>query len=246
MSDQGVQPLFSVGERNYDAESAKTKIINADQHINTIETENATLKQQLAEAQAQLDQSVKLEEALAKLKEQPVQTPATPTAQPEPVDVEALKQQILQQAQDSAIQSINQVRAQEIATANETESMKAAQRLYGSEFETKLREKGAELGMNDEAIRGMAKSNPVLFKKAFGLEGNHNVHVNPDGSVNPAGLSDVKTPEIKSLSKQWGSSAKVEALNANVAAVDKLISDHGGDVQAAARALGVDIKNFVR
>jgi len=241
---QEPKPLFSVGERTYDADAAKTKIINADNHISTIETENSTLKQQLADAQAKLDQATKLDDALAKFQgNQQMQTPTDPTSTPASVDVEALKQAILLEAQQTAVNQVTAFKVNEMEQANQTESIQAAQKMFGSDYEAKLREKGASMGMNDEAIQTMAKSNPVLFKQAFSLNGNPKQQsVNPDGSVNTTSFDAIDKPELKSLSKQWGSTAKVAALAANTAAVNDLISKHG--VEGAARALGVDIRNL--
>jgi hypothetical protein len=243
--NQGQQgsPLFSVGDRQYDAEAAQKKIINADNHINTIESENATLKQKMLEMQAQLDQATKLDDALAQLGQQ--QTPAPqPTETPTPVDVEALKADLLRQAQEAANNSVASFQQQQIAGANQNESISAAQKFYGSEYESKLREKGAELGLDDTAIVNMAKGNPVLFKRTFGLEGNPKVTPNVDGSVNTGGMNPSVKPDLKPMGKQWGSTAKLEALNHNEAQIAKVLADHGGDLASAARSLGIDIKNF--
>lgn len=242
--DQGAAPLFTVGDRSYDAESAQKKILNADTHISTIEQDNQSLKQQLADAQAKLDQATKLDEALAKLQGNQMQTPTPNSDSPAPMDIEALKTALLKEAQDAAVNSVSSYRQQEIADVNSKDSISAAQRMFGSDYETKLREKGASLGLDDTAIVSMAKSNPALFKQTFGLNGKPRVQVNPDGSVNTTGMPNMEKPNIKRLGKQWGSSAKSQALAHNTAELNKVIASFNGDVNAAAKYLGIEIRNM--
>lgn len=247
MSDQDKQePLFKIGDRAYDVDAAQKKIENADNHINTIEQDNATLKQQLADAQARLDQATKLDEALAKLQGNQMQQQPQPQEQQPHVDVEALKTALLKEAQDAAVNSVSSYRQQEIADANAQDSIGAAQRMFGSDYESKLREKGASLGLDDKAIQSMANSNPALFKQTFGLNGKPKAHINPDGSVNTAGMPNMEKPNIKRLGKQWGSTAKTEALAHNTAELNKVIASFNGDVSAAAKYLGLDIRNLAQ
>lgn len=243
--DQSAQaPLFTIGDRAYDVEAAQKKILNADNHISTIEQDNQSLKQQLAEAQAKLDQATKLDDALSKLQGNTMQPQQQTTENQPHVDVEALRTALLKEAQEAATNSVSSFRQQEIAESNSKESIGAAQRMFGSDYETKLREKGASLGLDDTSIVKMAESNPALFKQTFGLTGTPKVHVNPDGSVNTSGLPNVEKPTIKRLGKQWGSSAKLEALEHNTSELNKVIASFNGDVNAAARYLGIDIRNL--
>ncbi len=243
--DQGTQEartLFTLGERQYDEESAKKKILNADSFIEQLKQEAADKDAKLAELQAKLDQSTKLEDALQKMKESSMYNDQqTPTeAQPQ-MDVEALKEQLLKQAQEAATNSVSQYEQQRIAQANLTDSEQAAKRFYGTNYMDAILEEGAKLQLDEQAVLNMAKSNPALFKRTFGLTGNPKPQLNADGSVNTAGLGNVEKAELKDLGKQWGSSAKLKALQENTASVEKMLEQANGDVAAVAKALGIDI-----
>jgi len=64
------QLTFKVGEREYSQEDAVKKIANADEHISKIQAENQELRDKQAALEAQVAQSTKIEEALAKLSTQ--------------------------------------------------------------------------------------------------------------------------------------------------------------------------------
>ena len=68
--DQGQSDglTFKVGEREFNAESAATKIQNADSHIGNLEAENAEFRNRVASLEAKLEQSTKLDDALASFK----------------------------------------------------------------------------------------------------------------------------------------------------------------------------------
>jgi hypothetical protein len=239
------KPLFTVGDREYDVDAAVTKIKSADTFIDTLKNESKQKDQEIANLQAQLDQAKKLEDALEALKQKSSQgesnmsdnTGATTT-----VDIEALKQELLKQAREAATNSVTSFKQQEIAAANQSESVGAAKSRYGSEYETKLREMGAQLGLDDTAIDAMAKSNPALFKQTFGLNSKNNTGLYPDGSQNLG--SSLKDPDLKQVNKHWSTSSKIDAQLANEAAINKLIKEANGDLYAVAQKLGVHVKNF--
>lgn len=240
------KPLFSVGEREYDVESAVKKIQSADNHISTLESESKAKDQLIADLQAKLDQSTKLEDALAKMKEgkqQPESNDMTDTTDKTPaVDKDALIAELLQKAQETATNSVKEYHQTELSKTNQKASIDAAKARFGDEYETKLRELGSSLGLNDEAIDSMAKSNPALFKQTFGLNAKANPGVYPSGSQNTG--VDLKSPELKDVSKHWSSSDKVGAQLSNEAEISKMIKEANGDFHAVAQKLGVNIKNF--
>ena len=90
------QLTFSVGERSFNAESAATKIEAADSHIKTIEQENQEYKDRLAALEAQVAQSTKIDDALAKLQQQQSQesqaTEVTPSVSEEQIGASVAKQ----------------------------------------------------------------------------------------------------------------------------------------------------------
>lgn len=106
---------------------------------------------------------------------QPSQTTET-TPQ---LDVETLKQQLLQEVMGSLSTS----QQQEVFSKNQNESIGAAQAIYGDSFEEKLRESAKDLGMSDEDIIKEAQANPKRFKKLFGLDKQPKTTYNPSNSV---------------------------------------------------------------
>lgn len=237
---QGKERLFT------DANDAQKSWQSSQDFIKTLQTENGNKDAQIAQLQAQLDQSTKLDEALSQLQGQQQMQQQQTTDTPTQMDVEALTAELMKKAQEAAASSVTNMKAQEMQQANRNASMQAAQALYGSEFESKLREKGQQMGLDDNAIVQMADSNPALFKKTFDLEPKQGQSLSPDGVLNTSGFNNVKAPELKNLSKQWGATARVGAVEQNMAAVQKMLNESGGNLDAVAQALGVKIRNYVQ
>lgn len=170
-TDQSQQSsLFSINGRAYDANSAKTKIENADSFIETLKAEKTDLatqleafKQENERLRSQANKQANLEEALNMLK-QGQQTP--PEATPS-IDVEALKAQLLKESQSLTMNTVAQLEKQRMEEANFQQSLNAAKRVFGLELGDKLAARGKELGMQPDAIDQMAKSNPKMFSELF-------------------------------------------------------------------------------
>lgn len=243
---ESAQPLFggtdSQGKERLftDAQDAAKSWQASQDHIKSLESKSQdyeatinSLKQQLEE-QASTNDKVDQALELLKQKEGMMQT----TDNTETVDIEALKVELVKQAQEAANNSVTNFERQKIASNNQEESIEAARKYFGDEFESKLREIGSGLGLDDGAIKTMAASNPALFKQTFGLSGKAGGNPNPDGSVNTS-LFGTTPPEIKAVNKHWGTSSKAEALNHNVATVEKMLKQSGGDIEAVKTALGI-------
>lgn len=152
--------MFTVGDRQYDATSAKTKIEHADSHIAQLEAENAQLKQMAAK----LDKIDTLEQLLKQSAPAPQSAPEPQAQAPAPqaqINPEDLVQSVMQQ--------LSAKQQQEVQQANVASSTEKAKQVFGSEYQTKLLEIGSKLGMNQDAIVNLAGSNPALFEHTFGL-----------------------------------------------------------------------------
>lgn len=163
-------PLFQVGERTYGVEEAKTKIEHADQHINQIQSENATLKEEMATLKAQLESSSKLDQVLEAIqaKGTPSSSPAENTTQA--VDKDTLITELMSQLTPKIGETLSQAELQKKAEANLQTSIQLAQSKYGKEYEAQLRKIGSELGYDDKGIQDLASSKPEAFKRMFNLE----------------------------------------------------------------------------
>jgi hypothetical protein len=163
-------PLFQVGERTYDVEAAKVKIENADKHISTIQSENATLREEMERLKAQVESSMKLDQVLdaVQAKGTPSSSPAENTTQA--VDKEALIRELEESLTSKIEGTLTQAEQRKQAEATLNASIELAKSKYGSEYEAQLRKVGSELGLDDAGIREMASSKPELFKRTFNLE----------------------------------------------------------------------------
>ena len=160
------QPLFTIGERNFSKDDAVTKITNADSFIEQLKAEGKTKDDELAQLRAQIDQSTKLDDALARMNSQGTGETLNQEAPTSAIDIEALKKELLGSMSESLSQKDRDTQAQK----NQEDSISAAQAVYGSSYESKLRERAKQLGMSDADIISEASSNPIKFKSLFGLD----------------------------------------------------------------------------
>lgn len=152
------QLSFNVGERSYDADSAATKIVAADQHIGTLETENQGYKDQIAALTAQVAQSTKIDDALAKL-QQPTQDsqPTEVTASVSEDQIGAIAtQQIEQYLADQRVKE-NQASALALAEKTFQETGEKLRLKYGDKTDEAMATQASKLGISKEAIFNMAR-----------------------------------------------------------------------------------------
>lgn len=214
-------PLFTVGDRNYDKDSAVKKIENADSHIATLEAESKAKDDELAQLRAQLDQATKLEDALARLQstEQDNSSQPTSTTNTE-VDLESLSQSLESKLSEKLESSLDQRDRIIRESENEKASMVAAQKVFGEDYETKLREKAKALDMNDKDILDEARKSPAKFKALFGLDRKVEPSVSPNSTMN---LANRKPDENLDFGQKFTSRDKrAKSLNNMSAIADKL------------------------
>ncbi|CAH9015499.1 coil containing protein [Vibrio phage 275E43-1] len=226
------QTLFTIGDRDYDAEGARTKIENADQFINTLKgekdelaTQYAALQQQNAQLAAQVEQATKLDEALTMFnQQQQPEAPATQQEQTTSLDVEALKAQMLQEV----MAQVTAQEAQKVHQNNFDTSIAAAQKAYGSDMAVKLQERGAQLGMDASAIDNLAKTQPAVFNELFIPKAN-SAPATPDGTYTNGTVPTTSLDEVidnwGDSDKYWSSQAKAKSLRAMEQEVSKLIKE---------------------
>ena len=162
------QMTFKVGEREYNAESAITKISNQDEHIARLEAENAQFKQEQARMALQLEQSTKLEDALSKLNQQQSYSQNTPHPDPTPTglsagDIEAIATQ--QAEQFYATQQATQQKAEAERLAKQSYEATGAElrKIYGEDVDGAISKKAQEMGVEPSQLYDMAY-NPATAK----------------------------------------------------------------------------------
>lgn len=205
VADQA-KPLFTVGERSYDVSSAQTKIEHSDNFINTLKDEARQKDAEIEQLKQQLASATKLEEALAKMDQlQPQPTTTQESASTPVVDTEAL----LAQAEQKALQTVQEQFGMQKMQENQAQSLSAAQQAFGADYEAKLREKAGQLGVNDEYIVNLAQSNPVLFKELF-------IPKVAQPSSTPSGTVNVGANSTPSFDKD-----AIRRMSSNVQTYDK-------------------------
>ena len=186
------QLSFSVGDRTFNAESAATKIQAADTHISTIEQENQSYKDRVAALEAQVAQSTKIDEALAKLNQPQSQesqaTEVTPSVSEEQIGASVAKLMEEERAKQRAEEA--QRNAQTLSQTTFEETGAALTAIYGDKTDEAMATKAKELGISNEAIFDMAK-NPTTAKLLLeSMKVNSSVtQATPSGSFNTSSLS---------------------------------------------------------
>ena len=211
-------PLFKIGDREYDVEAAKTKIEHADKHVQTIESDNAQLRQEVEQLKAQVANSSKLDQVLESLQAKQVASPtSTDENTTQSVDKDALIQELLSQVETKIEGTLTAKQQQAQLEQTLTETVSLAQAKFGSEYETVLRTKGQELGLDDAGIQNMAATQPKVFKQLFGLsdtkvpaKGSPTPSVVVPASNNSQQATDV---DYKSVFGAWNKAEQLANLN---------------------------------
>jgi hypothetical protein len=158
----GDQLTFKVGDREFDANSAATKIGAADEHISRIEQENAEFKARLAEMEAKVEQSTKLDDALAQLKAQqqiPQESQTTPeTTGVSEEQIGAIATRQIEEHLAAQRAAENAKAQQDLAARTYNETGAALEQIYGDKTNEAMAAKAAELGVSTNELYGMAKS----------------------------------------------------------------------------------------
>lgn len=162
------QMTFKVGEREYNTESAITKISNQDDHIARLEAENAQFKQEQARMALQLEQSTKLEDALSKLNQQQSYSQQQPLTEPAPqvMGAEEIGAIATQQAEQFfATQRANEEKADAERLAKETyhATGEELRKYYGNDVDSAISKKAQEMGVPADQLFAMAY-NPASAK----------------------------------------------------------------------------------
>lgn len=213
--NQADQLTFKVGERSFDAESAATKIEAADSHIRTIEQENQEYKDRLAALEAQVAQSTKIDEALAKLQQQPTQESqaqgVTPSVSEEQIGAIAAKQM----EEYLANQKLEEDRkaAETLAEQTFRETGEALASMYGDKVDDAVKAKAESLGINPNDLYEMARSPKTAKVLLETLKVNSPVNqATPSGSFNTSGIPHKAPEKFVDKSKGYTSSTILAAL----------------------------------
>lgn len=215
---QGKERLFT------DVEDVQKSWQSSQDFIKDKVKKEQSLEARIQELEAQLNQSTKLDEALAQLQskedstvneeQQQQTTESTPQ-----LDVEQLEAAVL----EKVMGKLSESQKQEVYKNNQSESIDAAKAVFGESYESKLRERAKELDMSDEDIIKEAQSNPKRFKTLFGLDKQQSKNFVPNGST-----SVPPKEQDNSLSYGKGFTAK-QRLDNHLSDLKKVAAQKGLD-----------------
>lgn len=220
--DQGTeqptdQLTFKVGEREFNAEQAAIKINAADEHIKRIEEENANFKAQLASTAAQLEQSTKIDEALAKLNNQQQSQESqantgTPAVSEEQIGAIASRQ--IQEYIVAEQAKAQEAQAVQLAQSTFQETGEKLVSMYGDKVDEVVKEKAVELGVPEASLYEMAKSPDTakLLLQTLGTSKSANSAA-PSGSFNTSSIPHGAPDRFVDYSKGITSSNVLDALH---------------------------------
>lgn len=179
VDSQGKERLFNT------VEEAQQSWQHSQDFIKNTVQEKQSLEAKIQELEAKVNQSLTLEEALEQLKSKETQmtqesSQQQTTEQTSQLDIEQLTAKIEAQIMGKLTAS----QQEQVYSKNEADSIQAAQAVFGSEFESKLREKAQALSMKETDIVDMARTNPTLFKNTFGLNRQTTQDVTPPSGGN--------------------------------------------------------------
>ena len=206
------QLTFQVGEREYDAESAVTKITAQDAHILKIEQENLDFKAKLEAATLEIASSTSVQDALAQLTATPQESQTTSSTEgmsEEQIGEIASRQlKVLMDAQ-TVEASERAATAKALSTFESTKSKLEAQ--FGDKTEAIMKEKAVAMGVPIEHLVKLA-SDPVTSDLLLTSMQLHKAvtQANPSSSFNTSSLNSSPAP---SENPNWykGSSSDIMA-----------------------------------
>lgn len=183
--------LVGEGKKYRDAPAAGRAIIEKDQHISTIETENAQLR-------AELERRASVQSLIDKIAAAPArQAPDDANNQQRnPVDPPLTTAQAVSQpkVEDLVRNEVSKLDLQRRESANLTSVANALQAEYGPGFSSVLANRTAELGMDQKEVDALAKKSPQAVFKLLGIDGSKTPNPAPAARANPgtAGRTNTK------------------------------------------------------
>ncbi len=176
---------IQVGDRNFTTQEELVKSwTNAQEHIQTLESESLVAKEALSRAKG-------VEEVLERLQSSTVAPSQTETK-------EAVNEGYL--TEERLIETLNKREHDKITSSNVDTAMTLAKNALGTDYIAKLDAKAAELSIPTAAAISLAKDSPEAFAKLF----------LPDAPMASASsIGDINTAAI-APSAQVAPSAKVE------------------------------------
>ena len=181
------------GTQKYASVEDVFKALTASQgHIQTLETDNATLKSEVESRQ-------NAEDLFDKIKA--TQQNGQPSELVSEVDlIETIKQLVPETLQN--------LEANKTAATNLESVVTTLKSMYGDKADEQFYSKGAELGLNQEKMNELASTSPSAIFKMLGVETTKISQRNLESDINTVALNIQQNPDIPSLKIPQGATGK--------------------------------------
>ena len=181
-NSNGETVFLTVGERAFHTRDDVVKnISHAQQHIATVESENADLKTRNQELEAENKRLSAIVDA---------STTAQNTSGNGDQTGGLSKEDLVKEAAQLAVGTIKGEQDAATRTANLRDCEAKAKELYGDGYQNTVVTKGKDLGMTPREIDALGQSNPKAFAKLFlTVEGKQQSHQPSSGDINTAAFN---------------------------------------------------------
>lgn len=193
---QPTSTLFEYNGRKFDAQEAIKKMEHADSYIEQQKQKERELQERLDRMEQELAKAKKLDDALNELKATRQEQPqGVNTTQPQGVDAEKLKQEVMKAIQAEQQQATEKAKRE----ANLAQSHQLASTKYGQAYMDKLVQEAQQrnLDLSAQDIINLAASKPATFSELFGLKNQ------PKPQAAPMGGQRTPTETRSSGNKDW-------------------------------------------
>lgn len=193
-----VAALVGEGRKYANVEAALASVPHAQQHIASLESENQTLKQQVADLQGKLEKAASLEDVVASL---------TANQNPNESQVPAgLDEQ-------GVLKLLEQREAQRLAQANQVQVTNALITQFGDATKATeaLQAKAAEFGVDFDYMKELAAKSPTAVLSYFNVQSKPNTVETPHNPV-PAQFQTPPEPTYSYVPQSGSTSDLIAAF----------------------------------
>jgi len=169
----------------------------SDSYVGILETRSDQMREDALQWKKEADSRANLEELLDQMKKQPV-TSNTP-----PANTEITKPTIdPNQIQSLVSSEVQKLRASEKETSNYSLVLNKAKERYGENFANALKLQAVELNLSDDYVNTLARTQPQLFMKTFGLEAQQAPRQSFQAPPSSAARTDTFRPQTQEV-RDW-------------------------------------------
>lgn len=157
--------LVGEGKKFVTVEDLVKKIEHADAFIETLKSENATLRDELSKAVTSGDRKALLEKLMANLTNGTTDDGVTTPDQPQNKQDNPVKSL----SHDDVVKILEQRAAAEQAQRNLAQALEPVKKVYGDKTKETLTAKAAELGLSLDELEAIGKKSPQAFQAIVGI-----------------------------------------------------------------------------